>query len=47
VSALVVRHFARSGWPLHHANFWLVALAGVILLGAYGAKAWGWSRRIP
>ena len=44
VTALVVRHFARSGWPLHHANFWLVALSGVILLGAYGAKAWGWSR---
>jgi uncharacterized membrane protein YbhN (UPF0104 family) len=44
VTALVVRHFARSGWPLHHANFWLVGLAGVILLGAYAAKAWGWSR---
>jgi uncharacterized membrane protein YbhN (UPF0104 family) len=44
VTALVVRHFARSGWPLHHANFWLVGLAGVILLGAYAAKAWGWQR---
>ncbi len=44
VTALVVRHFARSGWPLHHANFWLVGLAGAILLGAYAAKAWGWSR---
>ncbi|HEX4526059.1 MAG TPA: lysylphosphatidylglycerol synthase domain-containing protein [Gaiellaceae bacterium] len=44
VTALVVRHFAHSGWPLHHANFWLVGLAGLILLGAYGAKAWGWSR---
>ncbi len=44
VSALVVRHFLRSGWPLRHANFWLVGLAGVILLGAYAAKAWGWQR---
>lgn len=44
VTALVVRHFARSGWPLHSANLWLVALAAVILLGAYGAKAWGWQR---
>ena len=44
VTALVVRHFARSGWPLQHANFWLVGLAGVILLGAYATKAWGWQR---
>jgi len=44
VTALVMRHFARSGWPLHHANFWLVGLAGVILLAAYAAKAWGWQR---
>lgn len=44
VTALVVRHFMRSGWPLRHANFWLVGLAGVILLGAYAAKAWGWQR---
>ena len=44
VTALVVRHFARSGWPLHHANFWLVGLSGVIFLGAYAAKAWGWQR---
>jgi uncharacterized membrane protein YbhN (UPF0104 family) len=44
VAAFVVRHFARSGWPLHHANLWLVGLAGVILLPAYAAKAWGWQR---
>ncbi len=44
VSALVVRHFVHSGWPLHRANPWLVALAGVVLLAAYGAKAWGWQR---
>jgi uncharacterized membrane protein YbhN (UPF0104 family) len=44
VSALVARHFAHTGWPLHRANFWLVGLAAVIFLGAYAAKAWGWQR---
>ena len=44
MTALVVRHFAHAGWPLHHANFWLVGLAAVIMLGAYAAKAWGWQR---
>ena len=44
VSLLVARHFAHTGWPLHRANLWLVALAGVILFAAYGAKAWGWQR---
>jgi uncharacterized membrane protein YbhN (UPF0104 family) len=43
-TALTARHFARSGWPMHHANAWLVALAGVLFLLAYGAKAWGWQR---
>ena len=42
VGLLVARHFARTGWPLHQANFWLVALAAVIFLAAYAAKAWGW-----
>jgi uncharacterized membrane protein YbhN (UPF0104 family) len=42
VGFLVARHFARAGWPLHRANFWLVALAAVIFLAAYAAKAWGW-----
>jgi uncharacterized membrane protein YbhN (UPF0104 family) len=42
VGFLVARHFARSGWPLHRANFWLVGLAAVIFLAAYAAKAWGW-----
>jgi uncharacterized membrane protein YbhN (UPF0104 family) len=42
VGLLVARHFARSGWPLHRANFWLVGLAAVIFLAAYAAKAWGW-----
>ena len=42
MSAFVIRHLVERGWPLHHANFWLVALAAVLLLGAYSAKAWGW-----
>ncbi len=44
VSALVARHFASSGWPLHRANLWLVGAAAVILVGSYAAKAWGWQR---
>jgi uncharacterized membrane protein YbhN (UPF0104 family) len=43
-SALVARHFVRTGWPLHDANLWLVGAAAVIFLGAYAAKAWGWQR---
>ena len=44
VSALVARHFAKAGWPLHRANLWLVALACVTMLAAYAAKAWGWQK---
>lgn len=44
VTALVARHFAHAGWPLHHANFWLVGLACAVMLAAYLAKAWGWQR---
>lgn len=44
VAGLVARHFAHAGWPLHHANFWLVALAGIVMLAAYLTKAWGWQR---
>ena len=44
VALLVARHFRRSGWPLHHANFWLVGLACVVMLAAYMFKAWGWQR---
>jgi uncharacterized membrane protein YbhN (UPF0104 family) len=44
VSGLVARHFLHRGWPIHHANPWLVALAAVIFLAAYGFKAWGWQR---
>ncbi len=41
---LVARHFADVGWPLPHANLWLVALAALITLASYAAKAWGWQR---
>jgi uncharacterized membrane protein YbhN (UPF0104 family) len=41
---LVARHFARTGWPLHRANLWLVGAAALIFVGAYAAKAWGWQR---
>jgi uncharacterized membrane protein YbhN (UPF0104 family) len=41
---LVARHFARTGWPLHRANLWLVGVAALIFVGAYVAKAWGWQR---
>jgi len=44
VAALVARHFATSGWPIHRANLWLVSLAALIFLGSYAAKAWGWQR---
>ena len=44
VTGLVARHYARAGWPLHKANVWLVALAALIFLAAYAAKAWGWQR---
>jgi hypothetical protein len=44
VAGLVARHFAHTGWPLKHANFWLVALAGIVMLAAYLTKAWGWQR---
>jgi uncharacterized membrane protein YbhN (UPF0104 family) len=44
VAALVARHFALAGWPLHHANLWLVAVAAVVMLAAYAAKAWGWQQ---
>jgi uncharacterized membrane protein YbhN (UPF0104 family) len=44
VALLVARHFAHTGWPLRHANFWLVGLAGIVTLAAYLTKAWGWQR---
>jgi uncharacterized membrane protein YbhN (UPF0104 family) len=43
-TALTIRHFVRSGWPMHHANVRLVGLAAMLFLLAAGAKAWGWQR---
>jgi uncharacterized membrane protein YbhN (UPF0104 family) len=44
VASLTARHFIRHGWPLHHANVFLVLAAAAIFLVAYGFKAVGWSR---
>ena len=44
VGGLVVRHFLVHGWPIHHANVWLVVLTMEIFLAAYAFKAWGWQR---
>src|SRR4051812_32399341 len=44
VGGLVVRHFAVNGWPIHHANIWLVIVTVQIFLLAYAFKAWGWQR---
>ncbi len=43
-ASLTVLHFVHSGWPLSHANPWLVVAAGLLFLGAYAFKAWGWQR---
>lgn len=37
-------HFLHSGWPLSHANPYLVGAAGALFLAAYAFKAWGWQR---
>jgi len=44
VSVVSARHFMHQGWPLHHANYWLVGVAGLLFLVAYAFKAWGWQR---
>lgn len=43
-AGLVARHFVKNGWPLHRANLWLVAVAALIFLAAFAAKAWAWQR---
>jgi len=43
-ASLTVRHFLTNGWPLAHADPWLVVAAGALFLGAYAAKAFGWKR---
>ena len=43
-STFTALHFAHTGWPLASADPVLVAAAGVLFLGAYAFKAWGWQR---
>jgi Lysylphosphatidylglycerol synthase TM region len=42
VTALAGKHFMSVGWPLQHANTWLVAASAFVFLVAYGVKAYGW-----
>jgi uncharacterized membrane protein YbhN (UPF0104 family) len=42
--ALTVRHFLTQGWPLAHADPFLVTAAGGLFVGAYASKAFGWKR---
>ena len=44
VSLFSLKHFANMGWPLHHADPWLVVAASLLFLVAYPFKAWGWQR---
>ena len=44
VGALVARHFAENGWPIHQANMKLVGIAGGLFLLSYCFKAFGWQR---
>jgi hypothetical protein len=44
VSVFSAKHFMHQGWPLHHANVWLVGAAAFLFLVAYAFKAWGWQR---
>jgi len=44
VSLFSLRHFANMGWPLHHADPWLVVASALLFLVAYPFKAWGWQR---
>lgn len=44
VSVFSVRHFMKGGWPLHHADPWLLTGAALLYGIAYAFKAWGWQR---
>ena len=44
VAIVSVRHFAGMGWPLRHADPWLVFASFLLYLIAYPFKAWGWQR---
>src|SRR3989442_11435384 len=43
-AALATHHFLHAGWPLSNADPLLVSAAGVLFLGAYAFKAWGWQQ---
>jgi len=43
-AALATRHFLHAGWPLSKADPLLLSAAGVLFVGAYAFKAWGWQR---
>jgi uncharacterized membrane protein YbhN (UPF0104 family) len=47
VTALTIRHVANSGWPLHHADPVLVAVAAVLFILGYAFKAIGWQYLFP
>jgi hypothetical protein len=44
VAFFSARHFMKAGWPLHHANVWLVVASALLFFVAYAFKAWGWQR---
>jgi hypothetical protein len=44
VAFFSAKHFMRTGWPLHHANVWLVVASAALFFVAYAFKAWGWQR---
>ena len=44
LTALAIRHFATTSWPLSHGRPGLLAVAGVLLLLAQALKALGWAR---
>jgi uncharacterized membrane protein YbhN (UPF0104 family) len=43
-AVLTILHFVHSGWPLTDADPLLVVAAGILFLGGYAFKAWGWQR---
>ena len=47
VAGLTARHFARTGWPIHHANPWLVALAALIVARRLRAQGLGLAAALP
>src|SRR5581483_9028507 len=44
IGVLVVRHFASTRWPLSGGDPAVLVGAGLLLLVAYGFKAYGWQR---